>query len=89
MAPDATTVAAHASRSDTRLRRLLGGMSVFTMLMTVPQVLTIWVGHQAGGVSIRGAHISLPPFSGCGSECTNATRIFTYHALAGLRWTVP
>jgi uncharacterized protein with PQ loop repeat len=27
-------------------------MSVFTMLMTVPQVLTIWVGHQAAGVSI-------------------------------------
>jgi uncharacterized protein with PQ loop repeat len=34
------------------LRRLLGGMSVFTMLMTIPQVLTIWVGHNAGGVSI-------------------------------------
>jgi uncharacterized protein with PQ loop repeat len=32
--------------------RLLGGMSVFTMLMTVPQVLTIWVGHQAAGVSV-------------------------------------
>jgi hypothetical protein len=27
-------------------------MSVFTMLMTVPQVATIWVGHQAGGVSL-------------------------------------
>jgi uncharacterized protein with PQ loop repeat len=27
-------------------------MSVFTMLMTVPQVLTIWVGHQAAGVSV-------------------------------------
>ena len=34
------------------LRRLLGGMSIFTMLMTIPQVLAIWVGHQAGGVSI-------------------------------------
>jgi uncharacterized protein with PQ loop repeat len=52
MAPDPTTPAAHASRSDTVLRRLLGGMSIFTMLMTIPQVLTIWVGHQAGGVSI-------------------------------------
>jgi uncharacterized protein with PQ loop repeat len=52
MAPDATNVAAHVSRSDTRLRRLLGGMSIFTMLMTIPQVLTIWIGHQAGGVSI-------------------------------------
>jgi uncharacterized protein with PQ loop repeat len=35
-----------------RLRRLLGGMSVFTVLMTIPQVVTIWIGHQAGGVSI-------------------------------------
>ena len=26
--------------------------SIFTLLMTVPQVLTIWVGHQAGGVSV-------------------------------------
>jgi hypothetical protein len=28
------------------------GMSAFTMLMTIPQVLSIWVGHQAAGVSI-------------------------------------
>jgi hypothetical protein len=26
---------------------LLGAMSIFTMIMTVPQVLTIWVGQQA------------------------------------------
>jgi uncharacterized protein with PQ loop repeat len=30
----------------------VGGMSIFTMLMTVPQVLTIWVRHQAAGVSV-------------------------------------
>ena len=24
-------------------------MSLFTMLMTIPQVLTIWLGHQAAG----------------------------------------
>lgn len=52
MAPDPTTPAGVASRSDTAFRRVLGGMSVFTMLMTVPQVLTIWVGHQAAGVSV-------------------------------------
>ena len=52
MAPDPTTPAAHASHSETVLRRLLGGMYVFTMLMTIPQVWTIWVGHQAAGVSI-------------------------------------
>jgi uncharacterized protein with PQ loop repeat len=39
-------------RSDTLLRRVLGGMSIFTMLMTVPQVFTIWVGQQAAGVSL-------------------------------------
>jgi uncharacterized protein with PQ loop repeat len=52
MAPDPTTPAAQASQSETLLRRVLGGMSVFTLLMTVPQVLTIWVSHQAAGVSV-------------------------------------
>lgn len=52
MAPDPTTPAGHTSGSDTVLSRVLGGMSVFTLLMTVPQVLTIWVGHQAAGVSV-------------------------------------
>jgi len=40
------------SSSETRLRRMLAGMSVFTMLMTIPQVLSIWIGHQAGGISL-------------------------------------
>ena len=52
MALDPTTPAGHASRSETVLSRVLGGMSAFTLLMTVPQVLTIWVGHQAAGVSV-------------------------------------
>ncbi len=34
------------------MTRLLAAMSIFTMLMTIPQVLTIWVGHQAAGVSV-------------------------------------
>jgi uncharacterized protein with PQ loop repeat len=34
------------------MSRVLGSMSIFTMLMTIPQVLTIWVGHQAAGVSL-------------------------------------
>ncbi|PYT57221.1 MAG: hypothetical protein DMG35_20640 [Acidobacteria bacterium] len=52
----------HATQSDsvTRshssfarvLHRLLGSLSIFTMLMTTPQVLTIWVGHRAAGVSM-------------------------------------
>ena len=52
MVPDPMTPAGHASRSETVLSRVLGGMSIFTLLMTVPQVLTIWVGHQAAGVSV-------------------------------------
>lgn len=52
MAHDPATAGVHASRWDAKLRRLMGGMSIFTMVMTVPQVLTIWVGHQAGGVSM-------------------------------------
>jgi uncharacterized protein with PQ loop repeat len=34
-----------------RLRRALGAMSVITMVMTIPQVWTIWANHQAAGVS--------------------------------------
>lgn len=51
MAPDPAPAAAHP-QSKTALRRLLGAMSIFTLLMTIPQVLTIWLGHQAGGVSV-------------------------------------
>ena len=52
MGPDPTIATAHASRLDKTLRTALGGMSVFTMVMTIPQVLTIWIAHQASGVSI-------------------------------------
>ncbi len=38
--------------SATALEKLLRGLSVFTMLMTVPQVLTVWIGRDAGGVSL-------------------------------------
>ena len=40
------------AQSDAILRRVLGGMSIFTLLMTVPQVWTIWINQQAAGVSI-------------------------------------
>jgi len=52
MAPDSTTAAGYGSQSDTFLRRILGFVSVFSMLMTIPQVWTIWVNHQAAGVSV-------------------------------------
>ena len=52
MIHDPANAAAHVSSSDTKLRGLLWGMSIFTMIMTIPQVWAIWVGHQAAGVSI-------------------------------------
>jgi uncharacterized protein with PQ loop repeat len=52
MAPNPAPAAAADARSEATLRRLLGAMSIFTLLMTVPQVLTIWVGQQAAGVSV-------------------------------------
>jgi uncharacterized protein with PQ loop repeat len=52
MIHDPANAVAAASPSDTKLRGLMGAMSVFTMIMTVPQVLAIWVGQQAAGVSI-------------------------------------
>ena len=52
MAPDPASPNGTASVSDALLRRALGAMSAFTIVMTVPQIWTIWVGHQAAGVSI-------------------------------------
>jgi uncharacterized protein with PQ loop repeat len=51
MGPDPPPSAATPG-SETVLRRVLGGMSIFTLLMTVPQVLTVWIGQQAAGVSV-------------------------------------
>ena len=34
------------------LEKTLRVLSVVTMLMTIPQVLTIWIGHNASGVSL-------------------------------------
>ena len=51
MAPDPKPAPGDGS-SGSNLDRVLGFMSIFTMLMTIPQVLTIWVGHQAAGVSV-------------------------------------
>ena len=52
MPPNPTTPALRTSPSDKAMSRLLGSMSIFTGLMTLPQILTIWIGHQAAGVSL-------------------------------------
>jgi len=41
-----------AQQRPTTLRRVLGVMSIATMLMTIPQVWTIWAQQQAAGVSL-------------------------------------
>lgn len=52
MAPDPKPAASADTASDALLRRLLGGMSIFTLAMTIPQVWTIWVARQVAGVSL-------------------------------------
>ena len=34
------------------LERVLGPLSIATMLTTVPQVINVWVAHNASGVSL-------------------------------------
>ena len=38
--------------SEKLMKQLIGGLSVFTLLMTIPQILAIWVNRQAAGVSL-------------------------------------
>lgn len=52
MPPNPTTPGNHSFVTERGMRGLLGSMSVFTIIMTIPQVLTIWVGHRAAGVSL-------------------------------------
>lgn len=49
--PKAAAAAGGADRKDL-LERLLPALSVVTMVMTVPQVWTIWVDGSASGVSL-------------------------------------
>jgi len=85
MAPDPMNPAGYAPSSEPVLKRLLGGMSVFIMLMTIPQVPTIWIGHQAAGVSVVSWSAYL--LSALLWFCTgfkNETRTFTCRVLDGL-----
>ena len=79
MAPDPATPAGDPAQSKTVMSRLLGVMSVFTMLMTIPQVLTIWVGHQAAGVSVvsdAGTNRVRVTLSGFSSICARQERTY-------------
>ncbi len=52
MPPNPTASPVPTFRAAGMIHRLLGSLSIFTMLMTIPQVLTIWVSHRAAGVSM-------------------------------------
>jgi len=52
MPPNPAKPAAGGLLPATAMKRLLGGLSIFTLVMSIPQALTIWVGHQAAGVSL-------------------------------------
>ena len=52
MPPNPTTPAIHASAPQGLIKRLLGSLSICTMVMTVPQVFIIWVSHRAAGISM-------------------------------------
>ena len=50
--PPNPTPAVHAVPTPGLMKRLLGSMSIFTMVMTVSQVINIWVRHRAAGISM-------------------------------------
>jgi uncharacterized protein with PQ loop repeat len=52
MPPSPETHAAAGLLPAASMKRLLGAASIFTLVMSVPQALTIWVRHQAAGVSL-------------------------------------
>jgi uncharacterized protein with PQ loop repeat len=41
-----------AASSQSRVEKLLPVLSIATMLMTLPQIFTIWVEHEVRGVSL-------------------------------------
>src|SRR5579862_6753983 len=52
MPPNPAIPSSRRSVGETLMRRLLGSASIFSLVMTIPQVLTIWVGRRATGVSL-------------------------------------
>lgn len=52
MPPNPGLPVGHHSVPESMMRRVLGAASIFTLIMTIPQVLTIWIGRQATGVSL-------------------------------------
>jgi uncharacterized protein with PQ loop repeat len=51
MHPHLTPRTAPSVQHEQPLNVLIWGLSIFTMVLTIPQILTIWVDRQATGVS--------------------------------------
>ena len=52
MPPNPTTPPIRDALPMGSIKHLLGSLSIFTLVMTIPQVLTIWIRRQAAGVSL-------------------------------------
>ena len=50
--PDTACITKTEDAPATGLQKVLRGMSVFTMLMTIPQVYVVWAKHDVAGVSL-------------------------------------
>ena len=52
MPPHPTTSSIRTPPPQWLINRLLVGLSIFTMVMTVLQALAIWVAHRTAGISV-------------------------------------
>lgn len=52
MPPTPTTPAVQPFAPTAAMNRLIRSLSIFTMVMTIPQVWTIWAAQQTTGVSL-------------------------------------
>lgn len=51
MPPNPVSSPVAISSAEGLMKRILGIVSIFTILMTIPQVVKIWLSHEAAGVS--------------------------------------
>lgn len=91
MPPNPTTPIVPVFAKPGVLNRLLQSLSIFTMVMTVPQVLTIWVSHRSRNIHaiVGRARTSAPRSYGFGTDYRSATRTSTCHASVGCSSTLP
>ncbi len=52
MPPNPALHESSGSLPASKMKRLLGAFSIFTLVMSIPQAVTIWVTHRTTGVSL-------------------------------------